>query len=475
MSHTEPVGNAAGVGRGLAEKVLIIGLDCAAPRFIFGPDAFELPNTQALMRQGCWGLLESCHPPITVPAWASMFSGRDPGELGVYGFRNRKDYSYDAMFTANGAAIKVSRVWDTLSRKGRKTGVLGVPQTYPVKAVNGWLASGFLAPNTDAQFTYPKEFGQELIGALGEYILDVRDFRTDDKDRLRRDIFAFMHNRFDAAEHLLSNKPWDFFVMVEMAMDRLHHGFWKYCDPEHPKYEPGNRYEDVFRAFYEAADARIGRLLEHADRDTLVMVVSDHGAKAMHGGFCINQWLINEGYLVLTETPDGPKRFEDCQVDWSRTRAWSSGGYYARVFLNVEGREPEGIVPASAYEDLRTELIERIEGLAGPDDAPLGNRAHRPSDLYREVQGAAPDLIVYFGDLHWRSVGMVGFDSVYTFENDTGPDDANHDYHGVFIMSGPGVESRGELNGLQLMDIAPTVLAAMGVDRPQGMGGKVIA
>ena len=146
----------------MRRRVLIIGLDCAAPRFVFGPDAFDLPNIRALMDRGCWGPLESCHTPITVPAWACMMSGKDPGELGCYGFRNRADYSYNEMVTANGASIREPRVWDTLSRHGKRCIVIGVPQTYPPKPLNGCLVSGMDTPGANADYTYPKSLKREI-------------------------------------------------------------------------------------------------------------------------------------------------------------------------------------------------------------------------------------------------------------------------------------------------------------------------
>jgi predicted AlkP superfamily phosphohydrolase/phosphomutase len=76
-------------------KLLVIGLDCATPQPVFEHWRAELPTMQHLMATGAYGRLESTHPPITVPAWASMMSNRDPGELGIYGFRTRKDYSYE--------------------------------------------------------------------------------------------------------------------------------------------------------------------------------------------------------------------------------------------------------------------------------------------------------------------------------------------------------------------------------------------
>jgi len=460
------------------DRVLVIGLDCAAPRFMFGNEAFQLPNIQGLMERGCWGRLRSCDPPITAPAWACMMSGKDPGTLGCYGFRNRTGYSYGGMAIANAAAIREKRAWDILSRLGKKVVLVGVPQTYPPAPVNGWLVADFLAPDTRADFTYPRALKDELRGAVGEYLLDVENFRSDDKPALLERIYALMHNRFDTAGWLMKNKPWDFFMMVEMGVDRLHHGFWKYCDPGHPKFEPGNPFANVFREYYEAVDDRVGELLQLAGGDTAVLVVSDHGAKAMQGGVCINQWLAGQGYLKFKERgggdAGGPAAFDPSRVEWAKTKAWAAGGYYGRIFVNVEGREPEGIVPAGQYEPFREELARRIEAMPGPSGQPLGNIALKPQDIYRQVKGIPPDLIVYFGDLGWRAIGSVGHPGIFTSENDTGPDDANHDYDGIFIMDDGCGRGGEQLHKLRIGDVAPTVLALMGVEPPEGMQGRPV-
>ncbi|HOD51004.1 MAG TPA: alkaline phosphatase family protein [Candidatus Hydrogenedentes bacterium] len=458
----------------MSRRLLVLGLDCATPQFVFGPNAFELPNLRALMRRGCWGRLESCHPPITVPAWACMLSGKDPGTLGIYGFRNRRDYSYDNMFTADASAVRQPRVWDILSRHGKRVVVLGVPQTYPVRPVNGWMVAGFLTPNEDAPYTYPRPLKEELRRAVGEYLIDVKDFRTEDRPALLERLYALMENRFHYARHLMEAKPWDFFMVVDMAIDRLHHAFWRFCEPTHPAFVPGNPFEHVFRDFYQAVDARLGELVELAGEDTAVMLVSDHGAKSMVGGVCVNEWLLREGLLTLKRRPERRARIEDCDIDWARTRVWGSGGYYGRMFFNVAGREPEGQVPAAAYETFRDELISRIQEMHGPNGQLLGNRALKPQDIYENVEGVAPDLLVYWGDLGWRSVGSVGFDDIFTFENDTGPDDANHDYHGIFILDDRTGRGGKEIEGLDLLSIAPAMLRLMDVPAPADMRGGAL-
>src|ERR1051326_3842748 len=153
------------------KKVLVIGLDCAAPELVFEQWREELPAFRRVMNDGVWGKLESCIPAITVPAWSSMMSSRDPGALGVYGFRNRGDYSYEKQVLANGTAIKVDRVWDILSRMGKQVITIGVPQTYPPKPVNGIQVGCFLSPSTtnpERPYTYPASAMQEINEAVGE-------------------------------------------------------------------------------------------------------------------------------------------------------------------------------------------------------------------------------------------------------------------------------------------------------------------
>ncbi len=448
-------------------KVAVIGLDCAAPQLVFDKFRRDLPTLSRLMAEGMWGTLESCHPPITVPAWSCMMSGHDPGELGIYGFRNRKSYSYDGYTFATASAIKVDRVWDILSRAGKTVLLLGVPQTYPVKPINGYIVSDFLTPSTASEYTYPSDLKPEVEKVSGGYVFDVEGFRTNDKAALLNRIYEKTRKHFAVAKHLVSTKPWDFFMMVEMGVDRIHHGFWSYMDSTHPKYTKGNPYQHAIRDYYRYVDQVIAELIGLFPTDTVVLVVSDHGAKKIDGGICLNEWLIREGYLALKAYPEKLTPIDKAEVDWDRTKAWGDGGYYGRLFLNVKGREPQGTIDPVDYEEIRQELIQKIEAIPAPDGSPLGSKVHRPEELYREVRGVPPDLIVYFGDFSWRSVGSVGFRSIYTFENDTGPDEANHDWHGIWILNGHGCRQAnlGHISPgtLRIYDIFPRVLGLFGI------------
>jgi predicted AlkP superfamily phosphohydrolase/phosphomutase len=142
--------------------------------------------------------------------------------------------------------------------------------------------------------------------------------------------------------------------------------------------------------------------------------------------------------------------------------------------LNVEGREPQGIIPRAAYEAARDELAVALKRIPGASGEPLDTAVFKPEAVYQQVNNVAPDLMVYFGGLHWRSVGSLGHGAHFTLENDTGPDDANHAAHGLFILNEPNRRGAGQVSGHQLMDIAPTILDRMGLPVPPDMQGKVI-
>ena len=443
--------------------VAVIGLDCAEPSLVFDRWLDDLPNLAGLVARGAWGRLRSVDPPITVPAWSCMVSGRDPGELGIYGFRNRTDFSYDGLGVADSRAVRVDRVWDVLGRSGRRIGTRYADHDGAPPAIEGELVADFMTPDPRVdEFTHPRELRAEIEQLVGDYQVDVRNFRSDERDRILSEVYAMTEQRFEVARHLLDTRAPEFFMMVEIGLDRMHHAFWSFLDETHRRHEPGHRYGGVIKSYYQYLDDEIGELLERFDDDTTVLVVSDHGARPMHGAICINEWLVDEGYLVL-RTPAAPgTTMRDADVDWSRTRAWGEGGYYCRLFLNVEGREPDGVVAQAGYDALRDELAVKLEALGGPD-GPIGTKVHRPEDLWRERHGIPPDLVVYFGDLAWRSNGSFGHGRHYTFDNDTGPDDANHAQHGLLVMAGPGVEP-GRRDTLSILDVAPTILARFGLE-----------
>jgi predicted AlkP superfamily phosphohydrolase/phosphomutase len=171
--------------------------------------------------------------------------------LGFYSFRNRSDYSYDNTSLALSTSVKHPRVWDLVNGTGKKSIVLGVPQTFPIKPLDGYMVSSFLTPSTDDKYTYPHGLRYEIERVVGDYKIDVDNFRTENKDQLLADIYDMTIKRFELARHLVANKDWDFFMMVEMGVDRIQHGFWHYSDPQHVLYKPGSKYATAIKDYYK--------------------------------------------------------------------------------------------------------------------------------------------------------------------------------------------------------------------------------
>ena len=425
------------------------------------------------MEAGAYGRLESVIPPITVPAWMCMTTSQDPGTLGVYGFRNRADHSYDGLKIANARSIMAPAIWDHLAREGKRSIIVGVPPGYPPRRINGVSVSCFLTPDTDKNiFTHPPELSEKIRQLVGHYPVDVQGFRSDNKAWLRDEIFAMSRTQFQVVRHLLATEPWDYFHFVDIGQDRVHHGFWKYHDPEHVLHEPDSPFRETVHDYYRHIDAEIGQVLELLSDDTIVLVVSDHGAQRLDGGFCVNEWLVREGLLVLKSYPKEVTPFAKLDVDWEKTRVWSEGGYYARVFMNVKGREPQGVIDPADYESFRDLVKAKFEATVDLQGKPLGTLVFKPEEVYKSVQNVAPDLIVHFGALYWRSIGGVGYPTIHVLENDTGPDDCNHAQFGSFILAASNSPLHGEITGAHLLDIAPTLMDLGGYEIPPSMQGR---
>lgn len=456
------------------EKVVIVGLDSADPGLVFERWLDDLPTLRRLVQHGLWGRLESCIPPLTVPAWSCMASGKDPGELGVYAFRNRRDWSYENLAIATNIDIRQPRLWDHVGRAGHPSILLGVPQTFPiVRPPRGCQVTCFLTPGRNSPYTHPPELKDEIAEAVGEYVFDVSDIRRADRAGLLEDIRRMAAQRFTLARHLLNTHPWTLLWLVEMGLDRVHHGFWHDMDPQHRRYTPGSPFENAIRDYYRFLDEQLAQLLDNLDLNrTAVWVVSDHGAQRMDGGFCLNDWLLREGFLTLKTPLSGVRRFELADVDWARTTAWADGGYTGQVFLNCVGREPQGVVEPDDVDAVCAALRAKLQALHDPAGRPMSTRVFRPEDTYDELLGFPPDLIVHLDDLRWRCVGSVGHADLFVYDDEAGPDDANHAQAGLYVLSHPSLNAGR--HDATLYDVVPTTLKLLGLPRPPRLSGRAL-
>lgn len=455
-------------------RLMVIGLDCVPPRFAFDLFEREMPNLTRLRSLGRHGPLRSCVPPITLPAWSAMFSGRDPGELGVYGFQRPVPGSYDKTLCGP-ADLQAPRVWHLAAAAGKRVAVLFVPPSYPPEALPGGVqVSGFLTPDATSPFAQPPALCQELTERFGKLRIDVEDFRTDDPGPVLDEITKLTSQNFAIARHIWRSRRPDFMAMVDIGPDRFHHALFGHVEPRHPSYRADGPFAEAGKQYYAHLDRQLGTLLEEAERDgdTTVMVVSDHGARPLLGGICLNEWLIERGDLTLQRTPDRVMPLAKAGVDWSRTRVYAEGGYCGRLRVNLRGRDPEGIVLPEQVPQLLDELTAALSDLRDPAGHKLEHRIVRAS-AYRAQRGAPPDLQVFLGDLDYRAIASVGHGRLHLPGNDRGPDGCNHDWNGIFVLAGPNITPDPQpLVGCELYDVARTSLSLLGIDAPSDLLGQ---
>ena len=457
-------------------RALVIGLDSLPPLPVLEGWGAELPCLRALAAAGASARLRSADPPITVPAWASMLTGRDPGVLGLYGFRDRADRSYHRRVLAASDRVREPWLWERVAAAGGRALVIGVPPTWPPRVPPGvTLVADFLAPSTETDYTAPLELAGEIERLVGPYALDVEDYRSDDGARVARECLAMAERRLGLARHLLVTREWELAVVVEIATDRLLHALLHHLDPAHPRFVSGSALGALAREVLRRIDRRVGDLVEAAGEEASVLVVSDHGSRPLLGGVRLNAWLEREGWLVLRDAPSSEAPFDPARVDWRRTAAWAEGGYVGRIHLNRAGREPEGRLSADEARRVAEEIAEGLAEIAGPEGAPLGAEVRRPEELWSEAHGVPPDLVAYLGDLGWRALGGLGPGPLLRDRNDGGFDAANHDRHGLFVLREAGGLPAPPARELDLLDVAPTLLERLGLPQVPALQGAALA
>jgi predicted AlkP superfamily phosphohydrolase/phosphomutase len=453
------------------DRLIVIGLEGADPDLVFGGLRDDLPHLRRLMERGIWGRLEACHPPLSTLAWPSMMTGRDPGELGIYGPRNKLERTYGHLAEATSQDVSTERLWQSLSSGGRRCAVLWEPSTYPPSPLNGVMVAP--APPGGRPSCFPEEMEAELERAGLPLRAEQIAATGEDPAGFLREIQARTSVRFQTARHLLARESWDLLLLVDDAIESLQGRFWRYFDRDHRLYRPGSLFQSAVHDHYVQVDAEVGKTLEAAG-DASVLVVSDHGARSLLGAVRINEWLLREGYLkLLPPPPAGEVSPQD--VDWRETLVWADGGPCARLFFNVEGREPEGRLPRSRYEPFRDEVAARLEAMEDHLGRPMGTRVERPDRIYRALRGVPPDLQVYFGDLAWRSLATLGGGEVLALGEEEAGTDVNNGRQGIFIYSGPEValaaQAREE-RGVSVYDIAPSLRRKFHLPVPADLRGR---
>lgn len=505
-------------------KVLVIGLDSAQLELIdLWVQEGKLPALGQLMSRGASGVLHSTVPPLSPAAWSSFATGMNPGKHGVFDHAYRRPGTYEIVPT--NARLRAGKtLWQIIGERGGRVGVINVPETYPPEPINGFLITGMSTPSDDSDFCYPPTLAQDLEEAIGGY----RVFGPRSKEDLDRAL-AGMHEtavmRLQAAAYLMRRYSPQFMIVVLQETDTVQHRFWKYMDPSHPQYDAkgARRYGDAIQGVYQCIDENLHMLLDQMDENSVVIVMSDHGAGAIHKWLYLNNWLVREGLIRFKSTPlirlkkalyrlgYTPSNAMDLamrlrfgltdraikrvrrsgssknplfrlflsfgDVDWGRTRAYTLGGNMTGIYVNLRGREPEGCVePGAEYEALRDEIVARLAGLRDEEvGVQVATRIWRREELYTgPYLDRAPDVI--FDTYDQRYVGFGGQE--FTANVALAPSrlfNGCHRKEGMVVLAGPPIRSGLRMGQHDIVDLAPTILYLLGYPVPADIDGHVMA
>jgi predicted AlkP superfamily phosphohydrolase/phosphomutase len=293
-----------------------------------------------------------------------------------------------------------------------------------------------------------------------------------DRMRLRDEVVDSTRRHFAEVRHLLKREEWSYFQLVETGLDRLQREFWSDHDPTHVPHDHASFSQHVLTEYYRLLDDEIGKLLELLDDETMVLVVSTHGAQRCDGGFCINDWLVREGLLVLRHAPSEVTPLDRLDIDWSKTRVWSDGGDCASLFFNVRGRAAAGIVDPSECGALRADVKARLEAITDPQGRSLGTLVLEPEQIYRRVGNFDPDLIVQFGGMSRRAIDSVGHQTLHLEPGEMEDGGCSAAPQGAFVLAVPGLPGLGPVEDASVLDIAPTLLELRGLERSPDLPGR---
>lgn len=351
-----------------------------------------MPHLGRLLELGTAWPTTAPLPEVSPVCWTTMFSGADPGEHGVFGFGRHRPGTYQVM-PVDAGEVRVPRLWDELSARGRRSVVLGVPLTYPAAAIEGVMLSGFVAPEL-TRAVHPPGLLPRLqeIGYRPEAELEAG---REDPAALLADLDRALKVRLELFEELAAG-DWDLLAAVITDTDRVNHFAWPALQqPDHPLAEAA-------LAVYRRADAFIGRLWDRLAPEVRAgrlafMVVADHSFGPIRSEVYLNPWLQREG-LLKVQGPPGAERIAPA----TRALALDPG----RIYLHWRDRFPRGrLQPGPEAESLMDAMAEALArltfqqlrqepgGLRLEPVRPIA-RVHRGRDLYHgPAAEAAPDLV----------------------------------------------------------------------------------
>jgi predicted AlkP superfamily phosphohydrolase/phosphomutase len=497
------------------QKVLVIGLDGATFDIIDSLIKMgKLPYLNSLIKNGSKAPLKSTIMSNSFPAWVSCTTGVNPGKHSIFWSLIRRDNNSYPLRLMNSFDIKTKNLWQLLGNQGYKVGVVNVPTEYPPIKVNGFLICGALTPSNESDFTYPRELKNEIFSVVPDYKCEI-DYAHMSLKVLARQIFRSIEKREKLILYLLENKAWDLFFVVFTETDLAQHKFWAGIDTKHPKnYQFKRKLGTLVYDVYERLDKTIGKIIEKISEETIIFIISDHGFGPFYQSFSLSQWLVKEKYLVLNEPLTlnwmkklfKKKHFQKKgramknfllylqsflkgkmdvrslreknvisseqiikKIDWKLSKAYYTSDFGIRI--NLQGREPHGVVAKGFEEELLKEKIKKqLSELKYSNGQPVFETVLTKEESFSgPFVERAPDLIVPIN--HAQAPPLPekwGFTLTHQTLSGT------HTPTGIFIASGKEIKKGLIMKKTEIYDITPTILYIFKEPLTKEMDGKVL-
>lgn len=498
-------------------EALLIGID-AGCQSVFERLASEgrIPTIQRLREQGVAGPLASQIPPWTPSAWPSMYTGVNPGQHGVSGFVGYDGYDWHVV---NYDQVEEHALWEILDAHDLRSVIVNVPVTHPPSSFSGALIPGFIGPEDPE--CHPAGLLENVRSEIGEYRVYPR--YTRDSERLSE------AEKMDEYERLIRMRGAAFRYLADEYEPDF--GFVQFQKTDTVFHEFDGDEEKVNRV-YETVDDEVDQILSEYD-PRRIFIASDHGM-GEYGPyeFRVNEFLDDLGYVETSNSGKGmpswspirmelregkdvetwdPSRTErlaaaaarfgltarrarivldrlrllgvvkrvvpsnvartaNRQVDFAGSTAYMRARTEFGVRINLAGREPEGVVPTDEYEQVRNELIEALRDAETPDGDPVFESVEpREAHFGGKHMDDTVDIVTIPRDMDVFLSEQLG-EGVFTRPEQTW----DHKMDGVFLAAGEGIDSTDSLTGAHILDVAPTILASLGLPHGDRMEGSVL-
>lgn len=507
-------------------KTLLVGLDAACWSYLEPLlDAGRLPNLQQLMDRGSWGTLQSTLPAATPVAWASIITGKNPGKHGVFDMMWHRPNSYELSLTHAGVR-RGTPFWQRLNEQGIRVGLVNVPFTHPPQPLDGFILCGFGTGRETTNLAYPADLLEQVERQFGPYepIVNPRLYKSGEPAEVLAAEQAHQTGQVAIAIEMAERYQVEVLVINLMLPDHANH-----------KMPHMAQVEEALCS----SDADVGRLIEGFRPDN-VMLISDHGSRRLKGDFLLSAWLRDNGYaqwqerqgaertaalnwvlnqwlavaqgqsglpektarrLLRSIAPHLPGKTADDfwnrleravplardhvrfsgRLAYRQSRLYFGNRSSGVIYLNVFGREPNGVVPVEERCALAAEVKEQLQSIMDRETGqPILSGVYGREELYSgPAADYAPDLVLDGYSSQWnictpyrrQAKAEASFGRYFTAPRDSY---GWHSRDGVFAFAGADFARGRVTDEGHVMDVPATLLHLHGVPIPEDFDGRVM-